>query len=77
VDLIAELGLTGRIRVHADVERTELLQLYREASVFVRRSHEEGLGIASLRRWRVAYRSWRPTPPAHGKRWSMASLDGG
>jgi glycosyltransferase involved in cell wall biosynthesis len=48
VDLIAELGLTGRIRVHADVERTELLQLYREASVFVQTSHEEGLGIAVL-----------------------------
>ena len=46
--LIADLGLTGRILVRADVDRDELLGLYRQASVFIQTSHEEGLGLAVL-----------------------------
>ncbi|GAA2501922.1 glycosyltransferase family 4 protein [Winogradskya humida] len=46
--LIHRLGLTGRIRVCADVTRVDLVRLYQQASIFLQTSAEEGLGIAVL-----------------------------
>ncbi|HEY2675037.1 MAG TPA: glycosyltransferase, partial [Rugosimonospora sp.] len=47
-DLVAELGLTARVRVRADVRHADLVELYRGASVFLQTSHEEGLGLTVL-----------------------------
>jgi glycosyltransferase involved in cell wall biosynthesis len=46
--LMAELGVAGRISVRSDVSQTELPSLYRGASVYLQTSHEEGLGISVI-----------------------------
>ncbi len=47
-DLVAGLGLSGRIRVRSDVGLDDLVRLYQGASVFLQTSHEEGLGMTVL-----------------------------
>ncbi|HKT02257.1 MAG TPA: glycosyltransferase family 4 protein [Rugosimonospora sp.] len=47
-DLISSIGLSDRVFVCADVERGRLVELYRNASVFLQTSHEEGLGLSVL-----------------------------
>ena len=46
--LIAELGLVEHVSVRSNVPQAELSSLYREASVYLQTSHEEGLGISVL-----------------------------
>jgi glycosyltransferase involved in cell wall biosynthesis len=46
--LVANLGLSPRVTVRSDVDRGELVELYRGASVFLQTSYEEGLGISVL-----------------------------
>lgn len=46
--LIAQLGLTDRVSIRPDVPSSALADLYRQASVFLQTSHEEGLGISML-----------------------------
>lgn len=46
--LIDELGLIERVDVRSDVPEAELPSLYREASVYLQASHEEGLGISVI-----------------------------
>lgn len=46
--LVRQLGLESRVTVRSDVALTELVELYRTASVFLQTSHEEGLGISVL-----------------------------
>lgn len=46
--LIHDLGLTRRVDVRSDIPATDLVELYRGASVFVQPSHEEGLGLSVL-----------------------------
>jgi glycosyltransferase involved in cell wall biosynthesis len=48
VGLLAELGLSARVRVAADLALSELAEVYRGASVFMQASYEEGLGLAVL-----------------------------
>jgi glycosyltransferase involved in cell wall biosynthesis len=43
-----ELGIRHRVRFHERVERSRLAELYRQASLFVLSSSEEGLGIVLL-----------------------------
>ncbi|MGK5110422.1 glycosyltransferase family 4 protein [Geodermatophilus sp. CPCC 205506] len=45
-DLVAHLGLTSRVRVRSDVTADELPGLYRDASVFLQASFEEGFGLS-------------------------------
>lgn len=47
-DLIKELGLSRHIVVRRDVTQGDLIALYRQASVFVQPSFEEGLGLSVL-----------------------------
>jgi glycosyltransferase involved in cell wall biosynthesis len=42
------LGITERIEIKVDVSQAELARLYREASIFVLSSDEEGLGVVIL-----------------------------
>jgi len=48
IDLIATLGLASRIVIRSDVPSGDLAKLYREASVFIQTSYEEGLGVSVL-----------------------------
>jgi glycosyltransferase involved in cell wall biosynthesis len=44
--LVRELGLADRVEMRPDVSPAELSDLYREASVFLQTSYEEGLGLS-------------------------------
>lgn len=44
--LISNLGLKGHVHVRPDLPLKELPRLFREASVYVQASHEEGFGIS-------------------------------
>jgi glycosyltransferase involved in cell wall biosynthesis len=46
--LVRESGLAARVDVRCDVGTAELVQLYRDASVFLQTSFEEGLGVSVL-----------------------------
>ena len=46
--MIVDLGLQDRISVRNDVAGDELPELYRQASVFLQSSYEEGFGLASI-----------------------------
>jgi glycosyltransferase involved in cell wall biosynthesis len=45
-DLIADLGMTPRIKVRSNVSAEALVTLYRGASLFLQTSHEEGFGMS-------------------------------
>lgn len=46
--LIGDLGLHSRVTVQSDVAPSDLVELYRGASVFLQTSYEEGLGVSVL-----------------------------
>ena len=46
--LASELGITERVRFHADVSDAELVELYRGALLYALSSDEEGLGLVIL-----------------------------
>jgi glycosyltransferase involved in cell wall biosynthesis len=46
--LLTNLGLSSHVTVRSEVDRTELTELYRGASVFLQTSNEEGLGMSVL-----------------------------
>lgn len=48
LQLIAELGLAQFVSVRPDVLPADLPSLYREASVYLQASYEEGLGISAI-----------------------------
>ena len=47
-ELTRELGISERVRFHADVSDSELVELYRGTSLYVLSSDEEGLGLVIL-----------------------------
>jgi glycosyltransferase involved in cell wall biosynthesis len=46
--LAANLALSSRVSVRSNVPASELVELYRGASVFLQTSYEEGLGMSAL-----------------------------
>ncbi len=48
MDYVASIGIGSRVRVLEHVSQDELARLYREASVCVLSSNEEGLGLVLL-----------------------------
>jgi glycosyltransferase involved in cell wall biosynthesis len=48
IDLVGRLGLSSRVTVCSNISHDDLPKLYRDASVFLQTSYEEGLGMSIL-----------------------------
>jgi glycosyltransferase involved in cell wall biosynthesis len=46
LDLIADLGISLRVKIHSNVPPNALVTLYRGASIFLQTSYEEGFGMS-------------------------------